>query len=255
MYINNLSIEITRRCNLKCSHCMRGNTQSIDISDETLNTFFRRIRGSCISCLNLTGGEPSLALDRIKAVRKYITLYNVEIGNFYLVTNAKNLSSEFIAEIINLHSMCTDNEISQVCYSNDEFHEQAYLNGLDKLELLTFVSPRSHKDYPLRYNLINEGRAENNYSGRDIILHNYEIEEDRILEDLIYLNCKGDILPSCDLSYKSQKCKDLILCNVKDEDFDLIKACTDFNDKLDSLRSGTSQITVREIKELEEVLV
>jgi hypothetical protein len=212
--------------------------------------------GGYISSLTLTGGEPSLALDRIKAVRRYAVLYRVEIGNFYLVTNAKTLSDDFIMEMINLHGMYTDNDVSQVCYSNDEFHDRAYLNGMDKLEQLTFVAPKNHKDYPLRYdNLINEGRAES-YGSRDIILYNYEIEEDRISEGLIYLNCKGDIFSSCDLSYKSQKCKDLILCNVKDADFDLIKACIEFNNKLDSLRCETPQITVREIKEgkLEEVL-
>ena len=32
----NLMLEVTRKCNLTCSHCMRGNPQNLEMSDEIL---------------------------------------------------------------------------------------------------------------------------------------------------------------------------------------------------------------------------
>ena len=34
---NNLALEVTRRCNLRCKHCMRGEPQDLDMSDEVLD--------------------------------------------------------------------------------------------------------------------------------------------------------------------------------------------------------------------------
>jgi MoaA/NifB/PqqE/SkfB family radical SAM enzyme len=59
--LDNVIIEITRRCNMKCEHCLRGAQQRLDIPDDVLSKFFLRIRDSYINHLCLTGGEPSLA--------------------------------------------------------------------------------------------------------------------------------------------------------------------------------------------------
>ena len=40
MHICNLIIEITRRCNLQCDHCLRGNAESIDLDITTIDTLF-----------------------------------------------------------------------------------------------------------------------------------------------------------------------------------------------------------------------
>lgn len=59
MQINvyNLVIEVTRRCNMCCTHCLRGDAQDLDISDEVLETVARNIQPSSVT---FTGGEPSL---------------------------------------------------------------------------------------------------------------------------------------------------------------------------------------------------
>lgn len=58
MYISDVAIELTGRCNLKCEHCLRGPAQRKDISRETLLAFFQAV--DSIDTLTLTGGEPSL---------------------------------------------------------------------------------------------------------------------------------------------------------------------------------------------------
>ena len=38
--VENLAIELTRKCNLKCNHCMRGNAENKEISDKILDRIF-----------------------------------------------------------------------------------------------------------------------------------------------------------------------------------------------------------------------
>lgn len=53
--VNCLCLEITRRCNLECAHCLRGNSEFKDMSDEILNNIFSDI--SSIHELDLGGGN------------------------------------------------------------------------------------------------------------------------------------------------------------------------------------------------------
>lgn len=42
MYIsdaNNVVIEITRRCNMCCAHCLRGDAENVDIQEKYINAF------------------------------------------------------------------------------------------------------------------------------------------------------------------------------------------------------------------------
>lgn len=61
-------LEITRRCNKKCAHCLRGDAQDVTITKEIVDKLFN----SLDSCSNfyLTGGEPLLEPD--------ILLYTIE---------------------------------------------------------------------------------------------------------------------------------------------------------------------------------
>ena len=44
LYIKNLCIEITRRCNMRCAHCMRGNAEAVDISLRHITNLLRHVR-------------------------------------------------------------------------------------------------------------------------------------------------------------------------------------------------------------------
>ena len=69
---DNIMIEVTRRCNLRCEHCMRGEPQNIDMSDKVLDKIIEQF--SMLNHLSLTGGEPFLVPDVIeKLVDKIIS--------------------------------------------------------------------------------------------------------------------------------------------------------------------------------------
>jgi len=225
MYLSNAIIEVTRRCNMTCEHCLRGNAQKKDISDEILDNFFSRVSG--IGDLTITGGEPSIAVDRIEAILKYAEKYGVPIDNFYIATNAKEVSNAFLIALIKLHCYCGDNENSMVQYSNDDYHDEAQEENIKRLEVFKFVSAK----YPDGANTgeyeINEGRAKENGIGvRDRNSPNFtygtiedyvDTEYNTISSELeLYLNCKGNLVAGCDRSYKNQDRKSNIICNVDD---------------------------------------
>ena len=63
IYVNYLAIEVTRRCNMKCNHCLRGDAQNLDISTAVLSGIAKHIHPASVI---FTGGEPSLNVPAIK---------------------------------------------------------------------------------------------------------------------------------------------------------------------------------------------
>lgn len=212
--INNLIIEITRKCNLTCEHCLRGDAQNID--NNHMLEFLTHNDIEYISTVTFTGGEPTL---NIPAINEFISICinnNIDVGSFYIAINGVNVPDEFITTVAKLYAFCDDNECSQVQVSESDFYYEQNPDDIEKLELFKIFSRKPTADDE---HLILQGRAVeyvNDYvdgAGHtiDIDSYNRELVEDyeefleygRIDGD-VYLNAKGDILSCCDLSYESQ---------------------------------------------------
>lgn len=64
---NSVFIEVTRRCNMCCAHCLRGDAESIDIQEKYIDAFLDSFEtGAYISSLTFTGGEISLNIPAIR---------------------------------------------------------------------------------------------------------------------------------------------------------------------------------------------
>jgi organic radical activating enzyme len=232
LYIPDLIIEVTRNCNMDCSHCLRGEKQNLDIDLSYIEILFNRI--SSIGTLTITGGEPSLKPNLIKWIVTIAKRYNVDIGNFYIATNGKKVSNDFLIQIINLFTYCSDNEISSIKVSYDYYHDIAEEG--EKLKVFSFVrfEKEDIEDNPYfkERSFINEGNAKENGIGNreltktDIIL---DLDNEEIEEGLIYLNAKGNIISGCDFSYQNQDKEENIICKVQDFSF---KALLDYVDKV-----------------------
>ena len=213
MDIETVIIEITRRCNMLCEHCLRGDAQQKDIDHRYIDSLLEKT--NYINAITFTGGEPSLNVEAIEYTLAKCKELGVDVGNFYVATNAQEASDEFILVLMKWYMYCSDNEISQVAISNDDFHEVDE-DVRDKLMTLKFAALKypDGKYQGQEYN-INEGRQKENYNtGRDNTEDEFEIDDDRITEGNIYLNCDGDIINGCDWSYENQKKH--IICNVDD---------------------------------------
>lgn len=123
-----LILEITRRCNMKCCHCMRGDADDLDMSDRLIKNIFNGM--SSVTVLTFSGGEPSIAADRMRAALEAAKWNKTFIQEVYVVTNGKEISRDFI-------QVCRDwNDYCLECSLPANIEDDAYAGGEDALRIL-----------------------------------------------------------------------------------------------------------------------
>jgi hypothetical protein len=209
MNIYNLIYEITRRCNATCEHCMRGDAQNKDIDNMTINASLMGV--DYISTVVFTGGEPSLAVDRIRYFTQAVKERHISVDSFYVVTNGKVPSLDLALALMELYAYCESNEATSFCISKDQYHEWDIgdVEEADKLyKALAFYAPDA-RIQEIK-NVIDEGRAHDRSLGEEkagteiSILWNDDDTIDAI-DSTVYVNALGDVCTGCDLSYESQE--------------------------------------------------
>jgi len=235
-------IELTRRCNIVCDHCLRGQLQNLDVKNEYITELLSNF--THIQNITLTGGEPSLNVKAIQHFISEIKRQKISLGHFYIATNAKIIKPEFLIAITELYTLCDDKEYCRIDVSNDYYHAlegaaEAGSIGRETLEMFKFTETKYQEEgFSHRDSAVNEGYyAENFGDGRELTPELIEVEEDYIRGDgQFYMNALGEIVSCCDLSYTSQKIKEEFhICNVFAADYtEEIKKynrnCADFMD-------------------------
>jgi len=214
---------------MSCEHCCRGEPESKDMRIVHLRSLFGKL--SYISGIAITGGEPSLVPELINEIIEIAREKQVKIGSFYLATNALDISDSFIIALVNLYLYCGDNEVTQVQWSNSEYHEvlpkdkllQRH-NNIEKLKVFNFASAKynSHENklglLKERYSakdVLKQGRAED-WGERVLSPDEFEIYDNEAGDGSIYLNCEGNLIAGCDWSYENQRKEENIICHVQD---------------------------------------
>lgn len=203
--LSDVVIETTRRCNLRCEHCLRGDAEALDMDINYLRQLFEQV--DSIGSITFSGGEPSLP-QGVEVIEKTLELakqYDVYVGSFYIATNGTAISERFVIACLRWYAYCEDPEMCGVQVSNDLWHSEQEGYDTTLLDGLSFFS-RKHKDEGAEYTLIDSGLAtENGIGERENIPCPIE---DEITEDwcgaTLYLNCYGEIIIDCDLAYSDQ---------------------------------------------------
>ena len=215
--IYNLLFEVTRRCNLKCAHCMRGDSENINLSKKHVDAFFELNKIRYIYSLDFSGGEPTLNPNIIAYTIDKIINEKIPVSKIGLVTNGQ-VYSEIIAEAfakftdyrrqqelkryINKKWSNVDQLIEEaqtkkhasIAFSDDWYHKDInaeikdhYLKHDDKIHFGS--NPVFAKD------LIKTGRST---SGKEV---EYKIDlkygvrdiEDCVIQSYIYLTANGQL--------------------------------------------------------------
>jgi uncharacterized radical SAM superfamily Fe-S cluster-containing enzyme len=199
-------LEVTRRCDMKCTHCLRGCAENIDMSQDIADTFLNSAES--IGSLVFTGGEPVLNSDLVIHIIDRIIDENIPLEYFYMVTNAGVFSEELFNKIIDLYNYVEDKYLSNVFVSFDKFHDQSktITKNSARWKTLEFYGDAFERltDDSFSDNLINDGLAKENNIGTVNYHYNNMLVEDNNIWSKFYLNAKGYILSDYNMSYKTQ---------------------------------------------------
>lgn len=200
-----LAVEITRRCNMSCAHCMRGEAQDMDISTEVIDHLLDNVRR--IENLVLTGGEPSLNVKAIDYIAQQIEARGIYLGSFYIVTNAKEVSEPFLRALLRMFSLTECREGNGIAWSHDVFHEPVPVENIRKLSVFAGFSSEDKAVDWSKGGLINVGRARNLAGFPRREKYSMELEWYREADGTVYfpeiisVTAEGDILRDCDYAY------------------------------------------------------
>ena len=187
-----LLLEITRRCNNKCPHCLRGAQQQKDMSEAVINLVTSRFTPDEIF---FTGGEPTLAPDLIR----YATMTSraIEIS---MVTNGtmSRKWKETLEELLQMIDVAID-------VSEDQFHPERRNDYSDFMDWKRFTYTSRGRIT----RILSEGNARIHGMGWDKpidgMIEDIDYEDDvYYLTASIYVNVDGNIISGCDYSYKNQ---------------------------------------------------
>lgn len=211
--ISSLVVEITRKCNMSCEHCMRGNAQNKNIDFKHIDALLSQCEG--IGNVTFTGGEPSMNVPAISYFLERAKELNISIDSFYIATNGMTISEEFILACLRLYSYSYSKDMCAVHVSNDVFHANEGSYNTELLDGLSFFYRKFSEeryDYDRYRALISEGRAKDNFGDtREVSITEIECK-DNLNDTDVVLNCNGQIINGCDWSYASQKKH--VLCSV-----------------------------------------
>ena len=92
--VQNLAMIVTEQCNLECEHCLRGQCSNWVMSDEVIEATLDQIVS--IVNLNICGGEPTFALDRIEKIIDVIIEKQILVDAFSVVINGTRYDGKFL---------------------------------------------------------------------------------------------------------------------------------------------------------------
>lgn len=132
---NDIDFEITRKCNLKCRHCMRGDEQNITMSKEVIDKFFSQTK--YIRAFLVTGGEPFINEEIFEYMVDSIIKHEIFINGVSMITNGTIRSERIVKALNKLIYYCgIKNRFKSqfFCYvgvSDDMFHTEQI--GIDTI--------------------------------------------------------------------------------------------------------------------------
>lgn len=241
MNIPNLIIEVTRKCNMACPHCLRGDAEKISFDYKMLPNVFSGI--DYIETITFTGGEITVALPTFEKIVEYICTRNIKFVNFYIKTNLKKVSKKFLLLVDMLYQKAESNDISNLDFSFDIYHDSdefinnywRYKDFQEELCLADYITNLNVNKEPLEYKLIYEGNAtkwfnfEDSYRKPSFFNGFFEEGDDCFCENIVYVAANGNVISDCNLSYEhideyafgnvhKETLKEIFLKNTKSSD-------------------------------------
>jgi len=208
--INSLMLEITRRCNMSCEHCMRGEAQNLDMDFSVIDKLFES--GVDFRDVTFTGGDPSLYPEAIRYFVDALKFRGMDFSHFYVKTNGKQVSLDMVTALLELYAVCDDKDYCVLAVSRDQFHEEG--NGDPALyQGLRFYHRAEEEGVMERQmregQIINEGNAEETGWG-SISQKPSELtfddgwDDEEFSVEQVQIAANGNVCGQCDISFERE---------------------------------------------------
>lgn len=207
--VYDLVFEVTRRCNLCCEHCLRGDAENLDLGREIVDKTLDCIEG--IGCLTLSGGEPSLNMPIVKYIFSEIRRRKIPLGSFYVVTNGIANQMELAQTLLENITYCDEPDVCGVAISKDIYHDNAKNECDSPVHYLSFYrDDKENGDYYSGKGIIRRGRAaSDDFDGGRFkdpdIDPEIEVGSELYIGGTLYVSAAGEVRADCDLSYDMMK--------------------------------------------------
>lgn len=242
--------EMTRRCNMRCEFCSRGDSQDIDITKEVINKTLDEISEFDINILRLHGGEPFLVPEAIEFLVEKIIERNIRILQCVVFSNGTIKSPKIKSTLEKLGKYClynrktdwgkklqnyrrerfedTYNEINSPCaiilseYEHDLAEYENFISFYNANEYLTVFRQTENHISGFK-GVCLEGRAMKNYqyyakSGYDLCLYENlfciinDSYDKSTIDKGISVSANGNIFVGCNQSYNGLDKENI--CNI-----------------------------------------
>lgn len=192
---NSLNLELTRVCNLKCIHCLRGDSQNEFMDIHTIEQIFSNF--GRINKLLLTGGEPLLAVEQISRIIEIIKRDGIEVDTVKIITNGTVLGEKQI-ELLDSLGEISNNLLIGI--SSDKFH----LMEIERMGLSTLRD----KNISILKELYGALELKDYDSNQRVIIRSVGRAQELTREDIYRINNVGkktNYVLSTDTGYSSYK--------------------------------------------------
>lgn len=122
-YPTTATIEVTNRCNARCSYCfLEDRISSDELSTSQLHTVIDKLNESTIAMVTLTGGEPFLRSDIIEIIEHCC---NANFFNVTIYSNGTVLQNKHLATIVKYKELIRP--FRMTVFSHDEKIHDSYM--------------------------------------------------------------------------------------------------------------------------------
>ncbi|MDO4333071.1 MAG: radical SAM protein [Eubacteriales bacterium] len=217
--IDTLDIETTRKCNFNCLHCMRGDSQNLNIDNTYIDKLFNLLCG--VYEIRITGGEPSLNISALEHLIEAIKINHVEVNTISVVLNGQTQNmGKFVQVMKKLFALCNHPEQCVVGISVDKFHGDSdpgtnYIKSLDAFKRLkqnADIRIKIHEGALTGIRAI--GRAEKMEDAIEVPDVNYPVFIHENLIQSICMTVNGDLVNSKDYSYETADKRENHICHI-----------------------------------------
>lgn len=229
IHVESLAINITNICNMDCEFCLRDGSRQGKLDLALIPKIFKGI--SKVDTLTLTGGEPSMYPEAVKAITDYLVSHkdDIQIDGMFIATNGKVYCQELVDAVKTMMYLYMERNFGDgsMDYSSCRFIRNiyedmrysfsiavsmdAYHEPIDQTNYIKYLTSGVYSEVKERDfsngGVLSRGRGTfisgsiyRAYQEFKVVYKNEEITAENV-----YITSNGEVFADCDMSHEMEE--------------------------------------------------